>query len=76
MHLRWVEVDGKVAGEKLEDVLGVLGHLEVGHHQRPDAEDQVEVARVGLTLHCLEINRKIPKYSIYRARQKGFSKVV
>ena len=43
-YLRRVEVDWEVAREELEDVLGVLGQFEVRHHQRPDAEDQVEVA--------------------------------
>ena len=56
-YLRRVEVDGEVAGEELEDVLGVLGQFEVRHHQRPDAEDQVEVAGVSLPLHSLERKR-------------------
>ena len=54
MHLRWVEVDGKVAGEKLEDVLGVLGEVEVCHDEWPQAEYRVKVAGIGLALHRLK----------------------
>ena len=55
-YLRRVEVDGEVAGEELEDVLGVLGEIEVRHNQWPDAEDQMKIAGVSLPFHSLEIN--------------------
>jgi hypothetical protein len=47
------EVDWKVAREKLENVLGVKCKVKVREDQRPEAKDEMEVARVSLTLHSL-----------------------